>query len=331
MVTKEVYDRFIEEAKIEKSGVVVGVNPSEVRTVVQDVAVTGGEEATRERQLLVQYKNRELAVTARAKNNLLRLTGFSNKLFQELPVDQLDRGLNFQMGKFRALGLVVAGENLVSAFDNSKYPFNGYELVVPPKERLVYLKGSPLADDCINLQTIDREMESEGKLIIGMNAVVSSTSNVKSQFAYGVYRVICSNGWLDPILNHRSVPTVDSAIFAGMVNAYSSEMHEYLDKLTKFIEFAKTYQIANSEQVSELMEHLSVSKKIKDTVLTCVNNPAESADILHAAGADSPHNLWGLFNVLTYISSRSPNARASLSLGKNISLWAHQIQSVSSN
>jgi hypothetical protein len=330
MVTKEVYDRFTEEAKIEKSGAVVGVNPADVRTIVQDVEVTGTDN-TRERQLLVQYKNRELAVTMRAKNNLLRLAGFSNRLFQELPVDQLDNGLNFQMGKFRALGLVVAGENLVSVFDNSKYPFNGYESVLPPKDRLVFIKGSPLADDFVNIQTIDREMESEGKLIIGMNAVISSTGNVKSQFSYGVYRVICSNGWMDPIMSRRAVPTVDSAIFAGMVTAYSSEMHEYLDKLTKFIEFAKAYDTTNSDHVAELLEHLSVSKKIKDTVLTCVNRPAESADILQASGADSPHNLWGLFNVLTYISSRSPNARTSLSLGKNISQWAHRISSVSVN
>ena len=332
MISQEVYDKFLADARAEKNNTKVGISPTDVRVkIVDEMVVSIRSKERLERQLQVNYGGKTLAVTGRAMRNILKLTGFSARLFHDLPKEQLDNSLNFQLGKFKYLGLIFKGKDLFSVFDNSKNPYSSYEKVLPSREKIVFIKGDPLYADTIQIQTADDVIQEHGKLIIGMNSVLSSTANAKSQFSYGVYRVRCANGWTVPIFKKHSVAVMDPVVYSGMQKAYEADVPVFAKKLNDFVKFAINYETAKPEQVDELLSLLSVSTKTKKTIMSCINNPVDADDVLRAAGVDSIKNLWGMFNVLTYISSRAPNMNQSIAMGRNIANWAYHISSVGLN
>lgn len=332
MISQEVYDKFLADARAEKNGTKVGVSPTDVRVnVVDEMIVSIKKKERLERSLQVQYGGKKLAVTARALKNILKLTGFSAKLFHDLPKEQLDTSMNFQLSKFKYLGIISRGDDLFSMFDNSKNPYSSYEKVLPPREKIVYIKGEPLYSDTIQIQTADHTIKNHGDLIVGMNSILSSTANAKSQFSYGVYRVRCANGWTVPAYKKHSVAVMDPIVYQGMQKAYEAEVPMFVDKLEAFVDFASKYDTSKPEQVDELLSLLAVSTKTKKTLMSCIHNPVDADDVLRAAGVDSVNNLWGMFNVLTYISSRAPNMNQSINMGRSIANWAYHITSVGLN
>lgn len=332
MISQEVYDKFVVDARAEKNSTKVGVSPMDVKVkVVDEMVVSTRRKESMERQLQVQHGGKNLTVTARSLKNILKLTGFSAKLFHDLTKEQLDNSLNFQLSKFKYLGVISKENDLLAMFDNSKNPYSSYEKILPPREKVVFINGNPLHSDSIQIQTADHTINEYGKLIVGMNSIVSSTANVKSQFAYGVYRVRCANGWVVPMFKKNSVPVVDPVVYAGMQKAYEADITGFIKKLEAFVQFAMTYDTSKPEQVDELLSLLSISTRAKKSITTCINNPAEADDLMKAAGVESVNNLWGVFNILTYLSSRAPSMNQSISMGRNISAWAHHISSVGLN
>lgn len=333
MVTQEIYDAFVEKATQERDGVLTGVSPSRLKLMVEDIPVSASETNEVRRTVTATLDGERLIGTYRAKENLLRLTGFSGKLFEGLAHDQLSEGLNFQVGKIPSLGVIKVGDRLVSVFDNTKYGYTDYlgALQGVEMEKMVYIKGNPIDDDYVRVLVKERDVNFDDRILVGLDATIGSTPNVKSRFCYGFFRLVCSNGAIMPMFKQNTAAFVDNGLFAGILNAYRAELEPFCQKLEGFVQFAKGFEISTPEYAAELIKHLSAPKKIRELLLSCINAPDASAQLLHQAGVDTPSNLWGMFNVLTYLASHAPNVKSGLSLEKNAMSWAMRIASINLN
>jgi hypothetical protein len=333
VVTKEQFSTFVERATQEKEGLQLGVVPSRLKIHVEDLPIEGSETNELHRTVTVALDGQRLVATPRAKENLLRLTGFTGKLFESLTHEQLNEGLNFQVGKIASLGVVKVADRMATVFDNTKFGYTSYLDVLNgvDQNKLVYIKGTPVEDDFVRILVKERQVDFDDKLIVGLESSMGSTPNVKSRFAFGTFRLICSNGAVMPMYKQNTAAFVDNGLFVGMLNAYRAELDPFIEKLEGFVRFAKGFEISTPEYANELIKHLSAPKKIRELLSSCVNAPDQNAAMMHQAGVDTPGNLWGMFNILTYLASHAPNVKSGLSLEKNAFSWATRIASINLN
>jgi hypothetical protein len=328
MIKQDELDQFLLRAKDEKEGTVTGVSPTNFSIRVVDKQ--DAEKGKVVRKLSFMQNSDEYEVSDRAKSNILKLSGFTGKLLKELQLQEINDGLNYQLSKRNSYGVTRKDGVLYSLFDTTEFVYHPYDEMIPDVNKLVKVKGNPLTSDFVEFQTSEQTLERSGQLVVGMNAIVSSNSMVKSRFGYGVMRVRCTNGWVDSVYGKDILPAVTNEIVAGMIKTYQDRMGGFVERLNSFTDDAEKFEVLNTEHLEELFTHLSVTPKVKQVLYGCMNRAegeqSQGTDLLlKSAGVDSIKTLWDVFQVLVWIGNNAPNMRQSLSMGKNIFKWADQL------
>jgi hypothetical protein len=335
VISNDDWDLFLLKAKEEKDATVVGVSPTNFQVSV--VEKQDSEKGKVVRRLAFTQNNDVYEVSDRAKSNILKLSGFTGRLLKELTVPEIMSGLNHQLSKINSYGITRKEGILYALFDTSKFSHHPYDTLVPKDQKsVVSIHGNPLTSDTIEFQLLQREISSpqSGQLFVGMNAQVSSTSMVKARFGYGVYRMLCGNGWVDCVYGKDVLPSTSTDIIAGMVKMFEDGLDGFLERLEAFVVGSKGFQISGSEQLEELFTHLSVPPKIKQSLYGCINRSTDGGEgdnnttldlLLKSAAVDGIKSLWEVFQVLVWLANHAPTLRQSISMGRNIVRWADQI------
>lgn len=309
-----------ELAELEEKSLQSEVSPADVKLIVSTESRKDEQgEDYEERVLSIDHSGKKRIATSRALNNTLRITGFSKKLFNELPEGQLNRDLNYQLGRFSSLGLIEEGNQVHSIFDYSRRPYSSYMPFLDSSFNHAYVKGSPIKDDYIRLQTIEAEIEDG--IQIGLAASISSNGLVRSKVSYGTYRMVCSNGVTIPVLVKGSESYMDGTIFQGYVNAIRERLSDFKDFVNSSREEACKLSFDSQDPYLEV---LRVPKNVKETLISCFNESEGSKDIMKAAGVDKVKNYWEAYNVLTYIANHAPGLTRAHAMENNVQSWFNQ-------
>lgn len=327
MISQQEYDQFLLRVKEEKDATVVGVSPSNFSIEVQERQ--DAEKGKVVRKLVFSQNSDVYDVSDRAKNNILKLSGFTGKLLKELPVNKINDSLNYQLSKRASYGITRKSGILYSLFDTDAVSYHPYDALLVPKENLIKVSGNPLTSDFIEFQTTDQTLDRSGQLVVGMNALVSSTGMTRSKFSYGVMRVVCTNGWVDSLFDVELLPFVSNELVASMYDLYKKKMGDFVTKLNSFVDGAEKFEVLNITHLEDLFTHLSCPPKIKQTVYGCLNreiSEASSQDLLlKNAGVSGIKTLWDVFQVLLWLSNHAPSLKQSIGMGKNVFKWADQL------
>lgn len=319
---------FINRCAEEAKGVKSGIAPNDVSLSITNERLADSDKVAR--TLSAQIKGLgqgPLTVSPRAVNNILKLTGFSTRLFHELTSGQLEAGMRHQLAKYTTLGACIIEEEVKSLFNTSKFPYAPYSPCLPPAEQLVAIKGDPIDNDWINFQTREDVIDlPDSPIIVGMNTVLCSTGTVKCRFRFGLFRVRCSNGAVTPITFMQKADSIDATIMSAMTDAFRSRTAKYKDKINNFARLSKLVNLKGSPEIlNELLEDLSVPTQVKSE--TAAQLTAPDPDLLKSAGVDSAESLWDIFNVLLFLTNNHPRVSSRLSMSLNIFKWAWSISS----
>jgi hypothetical protein len=324
-VNETIYENFMKEAKAEKEGLIKGVNTSHIKL---NVEVTENE-GVKNNSISINMDGRSLALSERATKNLLSLTHFPKRLVSELTNDRVYSDLSFQLNKVPEIGISVVGDEVISMFDSKKNAYVGYDELVPPKEELVSLYGSPLSDDKITFLTNEKTLSNVmDEMFIGINAGLSSTGNERSEFSFGAFRVVCSNGLVDSMFSKDGTNKISPDFWGHIRDKYKNTAPLYAKNLERFIQSCNEYDVKDVMHAETLSQSLPLPMKLKKEVLPVISNPDDFKDTYKRAGIKECSNLWEFVNLFTYFTTRLKNRT---SMNDYVYRWANQVLDLSLN
>ena len=322
------YEKFMSDAKIEREGVKTGLFPANVNIVVR---VVGANEEEEERRELFLENGECLRLSPRATKNVLRLTGFSNRLFKELEVAELQTGINTQLARFDSLGMSVSEKEVICVF-NGKKTYVPYESFLPSASELCYIKGNPIESDVIVFQTDEGNVKvGDESIILGMNVSVSSTGYTGTNVSCGTFREVCENGVSYPWFFNYKLPRFDTKLLGGILGEFKENKSKILDELAGFIRGLEDYAIHNVEELHTVMEPLSLQRKLKEEIFMGYQRPEETRELFKKSGVDRISNLWDLFNVLTYQTNQLGGLRSFKWATLRVANWGRSLQLANKN
>lgn len=308
-------EELLQCAKIEKDGVIPGIKSGEL-----NILVSGDTD----RCLAIQYKEKNYFVSDRAKKNIFKLTGYTNRLMKELPLGQVVSDLNFQIRKF-TVGIIVVDDIVISVF-NQENSYVGYaDLLNDVKDKILFVSGDPIGEDYIQVQFKGSdEADAEG-YIVGRNAIISSTGNVSSIFRLGVFDTVSKSWWVDGKFAKAKFQTLDTKIIPQILDASKKDIDEFAFFVSKNREVGKKLPLVDTDHLDGLLESLSASRKIKHAVNKIYEHAAEYQDLLNRIGLKSINNVWEVFLLLILIASGAPNSKLVTSVGIKSYDWLNKI------
>jgi hypothetical protein len=310
---------YKELIKKEADGVITGVTPDKLVFKVKVYEDSNGKER---RDIAIVYSGTEYSLSERAKKNLSRLTGVSNRLINELPSDQLVSDLTFQISKIQFFGLIIVDGVIIALYDSAKNAYNSYEtLMTPIADKLLFVHGNPIENDFIHIQLKDFENE---EFIGGVNLLLSSTGNVSSVFSYGLMQKSTKLFWRDVFYGKESERLVNSGIVEEYVKLMSPNSEFVVQLNAMLLAKAERVEITNKEHLTGLMTSMS-NRKLRAVVIHAYEDPIQDADLLKAIKVEKISNLKDVFSLLTYLSNLGPNVKVRLNFGLKTYDWLVKI------
>lgn len=323
---KAQYDKLVAECSEEAEGVLKNnFSSTDLQISVRNELVEEGQ-SEYQRNMFVDFGSGETPMSLRATMNILSMTGFSTRLFQELDIGQLSADLNYQMARYNNIGIIMVRDAAISIFDTTEHEYRAYTDLIPDPPNIAFVRGSPITADSITFQTreVDLDAGTEEHLMLGMNSVISSTSRIANRFRFGVFRVVCSNGIVSPMFMRQDVPDIDINLFRGIMNGFRENIGEFAENFIGFKNKMIVFNITR-EQLVEVLQYLSLAKTMKNICIACCERGEDVDAVMRAAGVERVSNLWEVFNVLTYLTNQIPNDKRSQHATRNVYDWADKI------
>jgi hypothetical protein len=306
---------YKELIKKEADGVITGVTPDKLVFMIKVYEDSNGKE---KRDIAIVYEGVEYSLSDRAKKNLSRLTGVSNRLINELPSNQLVNDLTFQISDIKSFGLIIVDGIIIALYNSAKNAYNSYEtLMTPIADKLLFVHGNPIDNDFIHIQLKDFE---NAEFIGGVNLLLSSTGNVSSVFSYGIMQKSTKLFWRDTFYGKESEKLVDSSIVEEYVKQMSVNSEFVVQLNTMLLSKAEKVEIINKDHLKGLMASLS-NRKLRAIILHAYEDPIQDADLLKAIKVEKITNLKDVFSLLTYLSNLGPNVKVRLNFGLKTYDW----------
>jgi hypothetical protein len=310
-------EKIMELAQIEKDGVRVGVN------MEIEVRETEETETGKYRPLNIIILGTTHYLSDRARKNLLKLTGFSNRLLLDLPTDQLRKDLNHQIHLYESLGISHIDTQVITIFDCTKRSFLSYENMLSlVKDKILFMKGNPVKDDFIQVQF--NAFDTDDK-ILGLNILLSSTGNIKNTFNLSIVDRVENTYWVNKYLKSGSEDFLDKEMLLSLATSFEKGKDGLKFNVGLFLQAMESFKIENLNHLARLLSSFSGGKKIKKAILDMCELPKENEVLLKKAGISEIATLLDAFKFFVFVSSNSPNAKTAVTLSIKTVDWAKNV------